>query len=83
MAKNKDTAERPKKRGLRILLLIILPAALLTAVYIRCNPKWKAAELTIEPAGRFFDIECLEPEGADLETRIVSAAPRRYEAACL
>ena len=57
MAKNKDTAERPKKRGLRILLLIILPAALLTAVYIRCNPKWKAAELTIEPAGLPDDSE--------------------------
>jgi len=71
MAKNKDTADKSKKRGLRILLLIILPAALLIAVYIRCNPKWKAAELTVEPAGRFFDIECLEPEGATLETRIV------------
>lgn len=70
MKSNNIEKPKGKKRGLRILVLIILLAALLTAVYIRCNPKWKAAELTIEPAGRFYDIESLVPEGKTLETRI-------------
>ena len=69
----KNGAEKPKDRGrlIRILLLLILTAALMTAVYIRTNPKWKAAELTVEPAGRFYDISCVEPAGTTLETRIV------------
>ena len=56
MKSNNIEKPKGKKRGLRILVLIILLAALPTAVYIRCNPKWEAAELTIEPAGRFYDL---------------------------
>lgn len=69
----KNAAEKPKGRGrlIRILLLLILIAALLTAVYIRTNPKWKAAKLTVEPAGRFYDISSVDPAGMTLETRIV------------
>ena len=69
----KNAAEKPKGRGrlIRILLLLILIAVLLTAVYIRTNPKWKAAKLTVEPAGRFYDISSVDPAGMTLETRIV------------
>lgn len=71
---NKSTAEKPKgkKRAFRIVFLLVFIAAVLTAVYIRVNPKWKAAELTIEPANRFFEIQSLNPDGTTLETRIVS-----------
>lgn len=70
---NKSTAEKPKgkKRAFRIVFLLVFIAAVLTAVYIRVNPKWKAAELTIEPANRFFEIQSLNPDGTTLETRIV------------
>lgn len=44
--------------------------AALTFVFIRTHPKWKPAELTIESAHRFFEIEDLNPEGMTLETRI-------------
>ncbi|MBR6969061.1 MAG: DUF4846 domain-containing protein [Ruminococcus sp.] len=73
MLMNKSTAEKPKgkKRAFRIVFLLVFIAAVLTAVYIRVNPKWKAAELTIEPANRFFEIQSLNPDGTTLETRIV------------
>lgn len=78
MDTNNDIAEKPKKkRGVRIALGMILTAAVLTAVFVRVNPKWKEAELTIEPAGRFFDIQSLMPEGDTLETRI--APPEGFE----
>lgn len=72
MGKNRIIEEKPKgkKHIFRIVFWLILIGALLTALYIRCNPKWKAAELTIEPAGRFFEIQCLNPDGKTLETRI-------------
>ena len=75
----KSNAEKPKSKrsGIRAAFLIILLAALLTAVYFRTNPKWKAAELTIEPAGRFFEIQSLVPDGKTLETRITP--PEGYE----
>ena len=59
-----------KKKTARIAVLIILIIAALVAVYIRTNPKWKAAELTIEPAHRFYEIHDLDPNGTTLETRI-------------
>jgi hypothetical protein len=73
MTMNRSTAENPKgkKRAFRIVFLLILIAAAFTAVYIRVNPKWKAAELTIEPANRFFEIQSVDPDGTTLETRIV------------
>lgn len=71
MAKSVAENKKGKKRGFRILFWIILIAVLLTAVYIRVNPKWKAAKLTIEPAGRFYEIQSLDPEGMTLEKRII------------
>ena len=73
MAKKQSVAEKTKekKRVFRIAFWVILIAAALTAVYIRTNPKWKAAELTIEPAGRYYEVQSLVPEGKTLETRII------------
>lgn len=62
---------RGKKRVICIAAFAVAAAALLTAVYVRTNPKWRAAQLTIEPAGRFFEIQSLAPEGMTLETRIL------------
>lgn len=65
-----DSPKR-KKRIFRVLFLLLVLAALLVFIYIRVNPVWKAAELTIEPANRFFDIQSLDPDGTTLETRII------------
>lgn len=54
-----------------IVFLILCFAAALIVVYIRVNPKWKAAKLNIERAGRYFNIQCLNSDGMTLETRIV------------
>ena len=73
MSKKQGAAEKPKgkNRAFRTGFLVMLIAAALTAVYIRTNPKWKAAELTIEPAGRYYEVQSLVPEGKTLETRII------------
>ncbi|MBR5682604.1 MAG: DUF4846 domain-containing protein [Ruminococcus sp.] len=73
MSKKQGAAEKPKEknRAFRTGFLVMLIAAALTAVYIRTNPKWKAAELTIEPAGRYYEVQSLVPEGKTLETRII------------
>lgn len=73
MGKNNSIAEKPKgkRRGLRAVLWLILIAALLAAVYIRTNPRWKAAELSVVPANRHFQVESLDPQGMTLETRIL------------
>ena len=60
-----------RRRRIGIILIPVLLAAVLVFVYIRVNPEWKAAELTIEPANRFFEIKSLDPEGMTLETRIL------------
>ena len=60
-----------KKRVIHIAVAVVVVAALAVAVYFRTNPKWRAAELTIEPAGRFFEIQSLVPESKTLETRIL------------
>lgn len=72
MGKTKSAVERPKGKKLIICVIVcVFIAAVLVAVYIRVNPKWKAAELTIEPAGRNFEIQSLDPDGMTLQTRIV------------
>ena len=73
MCKSRTQSEktRKSKRIITIVLMIILMGALLTAIYFRANPTWKAAKLTIEPAGRFFEIQSLEPSGTTLESRIL------------
>ena len=60
-----------KLKAVIIIVFVLLFAAGLTAVLIRVNPKWKAAELTVEPAGRDFEISCLNAEGMTVETRIL------------
>lgn len=73
----RNSGKSHKRRyGVRILFLLLFIAAVLTVIYIRVNPKWKAAKLTIEPAGRFYEIQGLVPDGMTLETRI--APPDGY-----
>ena len=60
-----------KLKAVIIIVFVLLFAAGLTAVLIRVNPKWKAAELAVEPAGRDFEISCLNAEGMTVETRIL------------
>ena len=79
MGKSKATDQKHKGKSkvFRAVFWIILLTALLVAIYIRTNPKWKAAKLTIEPAGRFYEVQSLVPEGKTLATRIVP--PEGYE----
>ncbi len=79
MIKKQSTTDKTngKKRSVSISFWIIIIVVVLTAVYFRVNPKWKAAELTIEYAGRFYQVQSLVPEGKTLETRIIP--PEGYE----
>lgn len=65
MAKTKS-----KKIWLLIIVLIMI-AALIVAVFIRVNPKWKAAELTIVQAEKKYTINSIDPDGTTLQTRIL------------
>lgn len=72
MRKNKSISEKTNgKKSVIFILFFIIIAAILVVIYFRANPKWKAAELTIEPAGRKFDIQYLDPDGTTLQTRII------------
>lgn len=53
------------------IIFLIFTAAVLTAVFIRVNPKWKAAELTIVQAEKKYKINSIDPEGTTLQTRIL------------
>lgn len=70
----KDSVKAPKskKRKIIIIILIVITvfAALLIALYIRVNPKWKAAELTIEPSEIKYNIKDTDPEGMTVQSRI-------------
>ena len=78
MNRNSNLTEIKKgfKLSARIITVLAIAAALVF-VYIRTHPKWKAAELTIESAGRFYDIQSLVPDGMTLGTRILP--PEGYE----
>lgn len=71
MGKAGGTAEKPKGKW-RVICIVacVFIVIILAFVYFRVNPKWKAAELTIEPANRNFEIEYLVPNGTTLQTRI-------------
>lgn len=72
MGETKSITEKPKgKKRIIFIFFFIIIAAILVAIYFRVNPKWKAAELTLEPAGRNFDIQYLDSDGMTLKTRIV------------
>ena len=75
MGKTKSVAKKTTgiKRVICIAVCIFI-AAILAFIYFRVNPKWKAAELTIEPAGRNFEIQSLVPDGMTLQTRIIPPA---------
>lgn len=75
MSKTKSAGK--KNRVVICIIICILFLAVLTAVIIRVNPKWKAAELTIVPDGRTFEIQSLDPEGTTVQTRIIP--PEGYE----
>lgn len=59
-----------KKYAILVAILLFV-SAISAAVYIRVNPKWKAAELTIEAAEKNSEIVSLNPHGMTLETRII------------
>ena len=58
MTKTKNNSLNKRKITLIVRLFVILAfaIAIITVIYIRTNPKWKPAKLTIESADRFFDI---------------------------
>ncbi len=72
---NTDTAAKPKNKKRKILIIlliaIIVLAALLTAIYIRVNPTWRAANLTIEKSDIDYHVQNVDPDGATVSTRIV------------
>lgn len=63
--------EKKKSKKLLVILLLILFAICFAAVYIRVNPKWKAAKLTIKPLDEPRTSQWIDPEGATVESRIV------------
>lgn len=72
MGKTENVTEKPKgKIRLVCIVICILIAAISAVIFFRVNPVWKAAELTIEPAGRNFEIRYLVPDGMTLQTRII------------
>ncbi|MBQ1433048.1 MAG: DUF4846 domain-containing protein [Ruminococcus sp.] len=54
-----------------IVMAVLLIMAALTAVYIRVNPKWEPAKLTIETSKRNTVQQCTDPDGMTVETRFV------------
>lgn len=66
-----------KKRHIIPIAGLIMLAAVVGFVYVRTHPVWREAELTIEKADRFYDIECIEPDGMTTVTRIIP--PVGYE----
>lgn len=72
MRKDKSISEKTNGKKLVIFIVFfIIIAAIAVVIYFRVNPKWKAAELTIEPAGRKYEIQHLDPDGMTLQTRII------------
>ena len=63
---------KTKSKKIRLLIIVlIMIAALIVAVFIRVSPKWKAAELTIVQAEKKYDINSIDPDGTTLQTRIL------------
>ena len=64
-------AKTKSKKIWLLMIVLIMIAALIVAVFIRVNPKWKAAELTIVQAEKKYDINSIDPDGTTLQTRIL------------
>ena len=58
------------KKLIIIISLAALVCAVLIFIYLRVNPTWKAADLTVEQAGTPHNIQCIDPSGKTLEERI-------------
>ena len=67
---NKTTTDKKSKKLILLIAFLIFLAAILTAIYFRVNPKWTAAELTIESTGKVSEIQLINPDGTTLESRI-------------
>ena len=65
-------AKTKSKKIWLLMIVLIMIAALIVAVFIRVNPKWKAAELTIVQAEKKYDINSIDPDGTTLQTRILT-----------
>lgn len=67
---NKNTTTAPKRGKKLIILLLILIIAVIPVVYIRVNPKWTPAELTIKPSKTDYKVQYVNSEGMTLKSRI-------------
>ena len=65
-------AKTKSKKIWLLMIVLVLIAAVLTVVFIRVNPKWKAAELTIVQAEKKYTINSIDPDGTTLQTRILT-----------
>ena len=65
-------AKTKSKKIWLLMIVLVLIAAVLMVVFIRANPKWKAAELTIVQAEKKYTINSIDPDGTTLQTRILT-----------
>lgn len=73
MSSTENTVKKPmRKRRIIIIAIVLVFAAMLVFIYLRVNPKWKAAELTIEPSGKSYGIQHIDPDGTTVQTRITT-----------
>lgn len=74
MEETETAFQKPKSRKRLIIIIIAACAAvlvtLLIVIYFRVNPKWKAAELTIEQSEKMRQINNVDPDGKTVQTRI-------------
>lgn len=63
--------EKKKSKKLLVILLLIFLAVCFAAVYIRVNPRWTPAKLTIKPLDEPRQSQWIVPEGNTVESRIV------------
>lgn len=63
--------EKKKSKKLPVILLLIFLAVCFAAVYIRVNPRWTPAKLTIEPLDEPRTSQWIDPEGATVESRLI------------
>ena len=74
MEETETAFQKPKSRKRLVIIIIAACAAvlvtLLIVIYFRVNPKWKAAELTIEQSEKTRQINNVDPDGKTVQTRI-------------
>ena len=70
-----------KKRTKLLFLSLIFIAVILLIVYFRVNPKWKAADLTIQTTKTDYKVQSVNSEGMTLESRITP--PEGYSRAAV